>query len=198
SELYKCDEQYKQFLPDFNFQVIDLTDYSDSQIQGMVYLRVAFLIMKYYFRDDLDNKLAEILSLLADLIQQKSTMDFLGVVLEYIGTNKFCDDYFLKENLDKAFNNKGEQIMYSVADKWKNIGRIEGEKKGKKEGKKEGKTEILAYLFEERFGKVPQQMKKQINQVDDKLIEDLTRSFFSFNSLNDYYLWWDKHYSARA
>ncbi|KPA17214.1 transposase YhgA family protein, partial [Candidatus Magnetomorum sp. HK-1] len=148
------------------------------------------LIMKYIFSDELDNKLADILSLWADVIQQKSTIDLLGVVLEYIGTNKFCNDDFLKESLDKAFNNKGEQIMYSVADKWKDIGRIEGEKKGE--------TKILAYLFEERFGKVPQQIKKQINQVDDKLIEDLTRSFLSFNSINDYYLWWDKHYSARA
>ncbi|KPA14127.1 transposase YhgA family protein, partial [Candidatus Magnetomorum sp. HK-1] len=151
------------------------------------------LIMKYIFSDELDNKLADILSLWADVIQQKSTIDLLGVVLEYIGTNKFCDDDFLKENLDKAFKNKGEEIMHSVADKWINKGITIGEKKAEKKGE----TKILAYLFEERFGKVPQQIKKQFNQVDDKLIEDLTRSFLSFNSINDYYLWWDKHYSAR-
>ncbi|ETR71500.1 MAG: hypothetical protein OMM_02449 [Candidatus Magnetoglobus multicellularis str. Araruama] len=164
--------------------------------------------MKYYFSDELFNKLPDIFSLLADLVQQKSTIEFLSIVLEYIGTNQRCDEDFLKESLDKAFENKGEEIMhtlaeklvdkyslaeklvdkYSLADKWID--------QGKKEGKKEGKTQLLSFLFEERFGSIPQQITKQINQADDKLIEDLTRSFLRFQSINDYYLWWEKHYSA--
>ncbi|ETR69836.1 MAG: hypothetical protein OMM_09256 [Candidatus Magnetoglobus multicellularis str. Araruama] len=73
--------------------------------------------MKYFFSEELLDKLPEILSLLADLIQQKSTIDFLCVVLEYIGTNQLCDETFIKESLDKAFENKGEEIMYSLTDK---------------------------------------------------------------------------------
>jgi hypothetical protein len=110
--------------------------------------------------------------------------------LEYIGTNQRCDEDFLKESLDKAFENKGEEIMhtladklvnkYSLADKWID----KGKREGKKEGKREGKTQLLSFLFEERFGNVPQQLTKQINQADDKLIEDLTRSFLRFQSIN--------------
>jgi hypothetical protein len=73
---------------------------------------------------------------------------------------------------------------YSLADKWID------------KGKKEGKTQLLSFLFEERFGNIPQQITKQINQADDKLIEDLTRSFLRFQSINDYYHWREKHYSA--
>ena len=168
-------------IPDFDYQVIDLTIYEDYQIKGMVYLRVAALIMKYYFREDLNHKLPEILSLLSDLIQQKTTIDFLEVVLEYIVTNKNIDEESMVDNIEKAFHKKGDDFMISLTEKWMN------------KGKKSGKVEILYYLFEERFGKVPQKMKKQITQVDDKRLEDLTRSFLSFKSINDYYLWWDKH-----
>jgi hypothetical protein len=206
SELYKGNDLYKKFLPDFNFLVINLKNYDESQIKGIVYLQVALLVMKYFFSDELFNKLPDILSLLADLVQQKSTIDFLSIVLEYIGTNQRCDEDFLKESLDKAFENKGEEIMhtladklvnkYSLADKWIDKGKREGKKEGKKEGKREGKTQLLSFLFEERFGNVPQQITKQINQADDKLIEDLTRSFLRFQSINDYYLWREKYYSA--
>lgn len=116
SELYKCEDECTSFIPDFNFLNINLRNYDESQIKGYIYLQVALLIMKYFFSDKLRHKLPEILALLADLIQQKTTIEFLSIVLEYIGTNQLCDEEFIKESLDKAFDNKGEQIMYSLTD----------------------------------------------------------------------------------
>ena len=63
---------------------------------------------------------------------------------------------------------------YALADKWID--------KGKKEGRKEGKAELISFLFEERFGKIPPQIQKQVNQTDDNIIEDLTRAFLRFQS----------------
>ena len=88
--------------------------------------------------------------------------------------------------------------MPSLSGKWIDKGIKEGKKEGKKEGIKEGRTELLAFLFEERFGNVPQQLKKQIYEADDKLIEDLTRSFLGFQSINDYYFWWNNRISAHS
>ena len=194
-ELYKGNDLYKDFLPDFKFKVINLHNYDESQIKGIVYLQVSLLVMKYFFSEELINKLPEILSLLADLIQQKTTIDFLSILLEYIGTNQRCDEEFLKKSLDIAFENKGEQIMYSLADKL--VEKYSLADKWIDKGKKEGKAELISFLFEERFGKIPPQIQKQINQTDDNIIEDLTRSFLRFQSINDYYLWWDKYYSTR-
>jgi hypothetical protein len=189
SELYKGDDLYKHFLPDFGFMVINLRNYDESKIKGIVYLQVTLRVMKYFFSEELLDKLPEILSLLADLIQQKSTIDFLCVVLEYIGTNQLCDETFIKESLDKAFENKGEEIMYSLTDKLID--------KGIKKGIKKGKTQILSVLLEERFGTIPLNIKKQINQADDDLIDNLTRSFFKFQSVNDYYFWLNQYYARK-
>ena len=65
-ELYKGYDLYQEFLPDFNFLVINLHHYDESQIKGIFYLQVALFIMKYFFSDELFNKLPDILSLLAD------------------------------------------------------------------------------------------------------------------------------------
>ena len=68
----------------------------------------------------------------------------------------------------------------------------------KKEGKKEGKKEIIIFLFENRFGKLPTKFEKQINKIDSQLLDDLAISFLNFSSINDYYLWWDKHCSRNT
>jgi len=68
-------------------------------------------------------------------------------------------------------------------------------KEGIKEGKKEGKKEIIIFLFENRFGKLPTKFEKQINKIDSQLLDDLAISFLNFSSINDYYLWWDKKFA---
>ena len=70
-------------------------------------------------------------------------------------------------------------------------------KEGIKEGEKKGKKDIVLYLFENRFGKLPVKMKKQINQIETTLLDDLAVSLLNFNTVNDYYFWWDRHYSKK-
>ena len=92
-------------------------------------------------------------------------------------------------NINKVFDKKGGDVMTSVADIWIN--------KGIDKGKKEGQLGIISTLFEERFGKIPSQIRLQMNQVDDELIDDLVRSLLRFHSIDDYYLWWDKHFALK-
>ena len=201
SQIYQNIGPFKPYIPDFKFEVVDLRQYTDAQIKGTVYLRVIFLVMKYYFSNYEDHKLSKILSLLTDLIQQRSTIDFLCVLFEYIGTNNSCDESFIKSNIQESFQEKGDKIMYSMADKYKDIGRMEGRMEGKMEGKMEGRNEALTrmldILFIERFGTFPTKIKNQLNQIDNVKIEDLTRAALKFNSLNDYDQWWDNYFSAK-
>jgi len=192
-DIYQYHDHYKYFIPDFDCQVINLTNYHDDQIIGMIFLRVALLMMKYYFRDDLDEQFPKILSLLRDIIHQQTTLEFLELILRYIGTKPSCDQTWIMSNINKVFDKKGGDVMTSVADIWIN----KGIDKGKKEGKKEGQLGIISTLFEERFGKIPSQIRLQMNQVDDELIDDLVRSLLRFHSIDDYYLWWDKHFALK-
>jgi hypothetical protein len=201
SQIYRGEDPFMQYIPDFKFEVVDLRQYSDAEIKGTVYLQVIFLVMKHYFSNYDEGKLVKILSLLADLVQQKSTIDFLSVVFEYIATNHSCDESFIKDNIEESFHEKGKEMMYTWVDKYKDIGRREGSKEGRKKGRKEGRKETMNKMFDilfiERFGKFPAKIRNQLDQVDDEKMADLTRAVLRFNSLNDYYLWWDNYSSAK-
>ena len=55
-------------VPDFEYLLYDLSEYSDEEIKGAVVLRVAFLLLKNIFSSDLPEKFPGILGLLKDLL----------------------------------------------------------------------------------------------------------------------------------
>lgn len=70
--------------------ICDISGYSDDEIKGMVMLRVAMLLMKYIFRDDLAERLPEILGLLRELAGKRSELEFLETIMIYLsrGTDR--------------------------------------------------------------------------------------------------------------
>lgn len=59
------------FLPDYQFHLIDLSQYSDDELKGEVRLRADLLLFKYILRPDLRDKLPEIFALIRRLTEQK-------------------------------------------------------------------------------------------------------------------------------
>ena len=76
------------YIPEFNYELIDLTSYENHQITGNVYIQVAMLVMKHYYSDDFDNFLSQILSLLNNLVDDWSTINFISIVLLYSSSHK--------------------------------------------------------------------------------------------------------------
>lgn len=126
SLLPECPE-FASYIPDFRYVICDISSYSDDEIKGMVMLRVAMLVMKYIFRDDLAERLPEILGLMRDLVQKRSGLEFLETIMIYLsrGTDRLSEQE-LGESVRKAFSDEGGEIMPTLAEKWKNEGNLEG------------------------------------------------------------------------
>ena len=71
-------------IPDCVYYLIDLSGYRDEELQGAVMLQTALLTLKYIFRDDLRERLPEILGLLRDLEQSSSGLDYVITLLRYL------------------------------------------------------------------------------------------------------------------
>ena len=63
-DLFDFPEEVASFIPDFQYLLWDASGYSDEEIKGSIVLRVALLILKYIFREDLREHLPRILRLL--------------------------------------------------------------------------------------------------------------------------------------
>ncbi len=121
-------------IPDFRFAVHDLTGYADEDIKGMVVLRVGLLVMKYIFKEELGERLPEILGLLRELSKKRSGLEYLETVVLYLlSAAESLTRKQIGQAVEKAAPEKGGEMMATLAEQWLEEGRLEGERKGKKE-----------------------------------------------------------------
>ena len=66
------------YIPDFRYELCDVSHLPDEEIQGWILLRVSLLIFKYIFHPDLRTRLPELLGLLRELISQQHSLDYLN------------------------------------------------------------------------------------------------------------------------
>jgi len=146
TSLFNAPGYVEEYIPDFNYNVYDISHVPDEDIKGAVLLRILFMTLKYIFTPELNYKLREeIFPLFLKLRDKKKGTEYLEVLLRYLTRSAGnLPEEELNESVTKLFEYGGD-IMQTIAEKWmkmgKKEGKKEGEKKGKKEGKKEGKRE---------------------------------------------------------
>jgi len=190
SELFLSGELYKKYLPDFTYELINTADYKDNQFKGNVILHVSLMAMKHFFMDDFEEKVPELLNLLADLIENiDSEIDFLEVLLRYLSTNKKYDKKWLQSTLKRTFKNKGEKIMNSIADLWIEDGKKIGEKIGEKKGEKKAAKKLIAKLMSKKFNININRIMPRLNPLRTDDIMDLGEQILSMKTFDDAYNW---------
>ena len=76
-DLFHHPAEMGPFIPDFGYVLWDASGYRDEEIKGHVVLRVALLLLKYIFREDLRDRAPEILGLLRELSGKRSGLNTL-------------------------------------------------------------------------------------------------------------------------
>ena len=165
--LFDMDDELKFCVPNFRFPVTDLSEYDDDQIKGEVMLRVALLLMKYIFSDELAERLPGILALLRDLASKNTGLEFLETIIIYLakGTNKLTERQ-LGEALQKALPDLGGDAMATLAEKWFQ----DGEEKGEEKGQKRAFLEMIETGLKLKFGTDGMRLFPDIVKIDDKEI----------------------------
>ena len=167
--LFDMDDELKFCVPNFRFPVADLSEYDDDQIKGEVMLRVALLLMKYIFSDELAERLPGILGLLRDLASRNTGLEFLETIILYLakGTNKLTERK-LGEALQKALPDLGGDAMTTLAEKWFQEGEKKGEEKGEEKGEKRAFLEMIETGLRLKFGIDGLRLFPDIVKIDDK------------------------------
>ena len=107
-------KELSDYVPDFRFDLYDLTRFTDDEIKGTVMSRVVLLLFKHVFDPDLQKKLPQILSLMNTLMEQETGLQCFETVLRYLfGTMDNVSTETIKEIAEQALSGKeeGEYIM---------------------------------------------------------------------------------------
>jgi len=157
-----------QYFPDFTYELINLADYQDEYFKGNVIARVALMAMKHYFLDDYNEKVPQILDLLASLLENyESEIAFIEALMRYLSTRKSCDKEWLKTNLKQSFKEKGEQVMSSIADEWIEEGKKEGKKEGKIEGALEEARISVIDVLKLKYANISNSITSMLQNIQD-------------------------------
>jgi predicted transposase/invertase (TIGR01784 family) len=124
------DIQIKQmdvYTPDFDYSILDLSKYSDEQIETNfkhIYVRTSLLLLKNYFDEQvLKKNLFSYLSNLKQLLNS-STYAFMRKTAEYIVSSTELDKHTIYNNFSKI-SEKGGEIAMTTADKLRQEGKFE-------------------------------------------------------------------------
>jgi predicted transposase/invertase (TIGR01784 family) len=143
------------YLPDFGYQLTDLSRYRDEEIKGAVWQRVALLALKHIFQPDLEPRLRDILSLVRDLAHQPTGLDYLYTLLRYISA---AAPHLKPEELHAAVVEcftQGDTIMPTIAERWV----------------QQGEAQVLRRLLIRRFGPLPDWTEERLAHADITQLE---------------------------
>ena len=106
-------KELSNYIPDFEFYLIDLITFADENIKGTIMARVMLLIFKYIFDPDLRNKLPEILSLMKELMTKQTGLQYLETIFRYLAST--LDGFTTEEIKDifqQALSEKERRRLY--------------------------------------------------------------------------------------
>src|SRR4030067_319842 len=140
------DEAFGSFLPQFDYLLIDLSQFSNDEIKGVVFkkaaLKITLLMMKNIFHEEeLERNLADYLEIGRLYFEEEKGLKFLESIVRYLYKSTNIEvDKVISET--KTISERGGEVTMTTAmrliEQGKKEGRIEGEKEGELKGELKG------------------------------------------------------------
>jgi predicted transposase/invertase (TIGR01784 family) len=183
-------------LPEFSPVLQDFSQLDDQDIRGGVSARTVLLILKHVFRDDLPERLPEILAQAGEMLENKNGREIIFTLLYYLteGTGKL-DEKTLGTVLENSVHGGG--IMQSFLKKYYNQGLEQGVQQGLEQGVQQGKQQgvqqgvvqgelrVLSRLLRKRFGELPEWAEQMLKEASGAMLEVWSERILTAVTLED-------------
>jgi predicted transposase/invertase (TIGR01784 family) len=178
---FELPDALKPYVPDYQYWLCDLSQYSDEQIKGQVILQVGLRLLKYIWQNDLQERLGNILGLLGELSERQTALEYLETILRYISrrTDNVSEET-LKQVVVEIFS-EGEELMPTLVEQWIERGRIEGREEGR-----EAALNLLRRFLNHRFGTALDHFDPDFELLDLAAITHLSDTVFEVNTLAEF------------
>jgi len=187
----------KKYVPDYEYPLYDLLDYSVDEMKGSARLRIMTIAFEHVFQRERANlsgrdvilKAGEYLRKLED---QQEAMDCFLTFKDYLvneGETMTSEEMQSIAKELKGIYSKGSEIIMSTAEKIREEGMLEGMTKGRLEGNIEGKADTLIKQLLKRFKTLPKGMEEEIKQMSASKLDMMIIEIFEYESIEDVKKW---------
>ncbi len=188
----QTDQCFDEFIPNFKYQLHDLSTLPEEHIRGEVQQRIILLILKNIFNPDLKSKLPTILSLLHEVETSDNIVDLLEVLMRYVvqATKQF-DEHEITEILMQS--SVKEDIVQTFIDKYIEQGMQQGMQQGIQKGImmknkqvfERGNQHLFSTMLTSRFGTIPEWVNEKLSNADTGSIEKWSIKLLSASTVDE-------------
>lgn len=194
-------ELWGAYLPNFTAVVKDFSAGSNEEIRGVLKLQAILLALRRILDRNLPDQFESFVGTIFRISEDERGLRLLELILYYftVATDKISPEQ-LQETLALQ-GTQGEQLMPTIADIFREEGRLEGRQEGRLEGRQELIEEVttrfrqLVYeALDAKFGRVPEPVEDILDQVYDlDLLQDANRQAIYCDSLESFSQWLNSH-----
>jgi hypothetical protein len=120
--LFKDSESTHDYIPDFRFEVYDLTTIPEKDIKGVLPLKVLLLLQKYIFDPKLLERFPIIVDKLKEILEKSGEKDYLESVRRYLTSVVDVDTMEKMSTIVVDKLKDGGEQMTTWAEKWIQVG----------------------------------------------------------------------------
>ena len=180
------DSPLLQFVPEFEYYLVDLTELKDEDLQGAPYLQAGLLALKLIFDRELALRLPDIFKAIK-AGPKRSLVEHLKTVSRYLSKVKNAvEPGQLKQVVQEVFPEQGRKFMADFFQEWIDEGR--------QQGRVETMLSLTVQQLEKRFGKLPRTSQQQIKKLPSEKMEELSLALLDFQSSKDLRTWLQQNY----
>ena len=145
----KIDNELSRFLPDFDYLLFDISQFSDAQILGFrnKFLALSWLLLK---NSRTKSYLINIANSFVELMQSVELQGDVNYIKSVFLYTLDTSEHLTKQKIIDIFRNISTQtanITMSIAEALKTEGKLEGRQEGKTEGKEEATFQFVKGLL---------------------------------------------------
>jgi predicted transposase/invertase (TIGR01784 family) len=167
--LFDVPVELRVYVPDFAFQVTDLSMAHDAAIREvMAALRTVLLTLREGPYPRLVERLDEVFATLAQVADRALRKEIAMLVLSYIAqVNAGVTEEELAEALERALPESGGDTMPTLAETWRQQGIERGRQEGRQEGRREGLISGIELALDLKFGALGLALMPEIRAIND-------------------------------
>ena len=142
------DPSLAAYVPDFDLAFYDFSPDTDEAIKGKILLQLVLHCLQAKNIPTAVAKLTEIIVLLAQLDENAPSLRWIEVIFRYLSQTMDIDRGVVQNLIQEIIPPKKEGLVMTIAEQWKQEGRMEGEARGEARGR----NSILSRQLAKRFG----------------------------------------------
>ncbi|MBK5245094.1 MAG: Rpn family recombination-promoting nuclease/putative transposase [Eubacteriaceae bacterium] len=184
-------EEVKQMIPDYRYQLYDLSQFSDEDIKGKAELMIALSVARDIFKKSGEEFLETIFKAakaLAELDEKETGLQYFETCMRYILTS---GPKLTKEQLNTVIKQlavtykKGSEVTMTLAEVLREEGKEEGIEVGIEKGETRAFLKVVIKALTKKFGIMPAEYREKLTQLDSITLETLTEEIDDFKTIED-------------